>query len=91
MNKEFIEAVQKLENIVKMQWDNFDWLDAGHSIYDAYDYDEEESDGLMFGIAGIEMPAWADYLNGYPLDEVARAAFENGYIDAAQLAAIIDN
>lgn len=90
MDDRFIKAVQSLERTTGMQWDDFDWLDAGHSVFAAYDVDPEESDGLMFTIAGNETPDWAARLNGCDLGTVAKAAARYSAIAADEFAAIMN-
>lgn len=90
MDEKFIEAVQKLEQATQMQWDEFDWLDNGHSVFAVYDCDQETSDGLMFTIAGNHSPAWAERLNCCGLDEVAKVARLYGAISLDDFVSIMN-
>ncbi len=90
MDEKFIKAVQSLERAAQMQWAEYDWLDAGHSVFAVYDADPDYSDGLMFTIAGNNTPDWAARLNGCNLDTVAKAASLYRVITADEFAAIME-
>jgi hypothetical protein len=87
----FVEAVQTLESATQMQWDHYDWLNGSHSLFSACSLcSPERNDGLLFCIAGNQSPEWAERLNGWPLDNAARAAHQAGAIDDSQLRAVLD-
>jgi hypothetical protein len=87
---DFVEAVQTLEAVTQMQWDHFAWLYGGYSLFAACSLDSpERNDGLFFGIAGNHSPEWALRLNGWTLDEAARAAYQAGGLNSAQLQTIL--
>lgn len=89
-SEDFIDAVQTLEAATQMQWDEYAWLDHGHSLFAACSLDSPEvNDGLFFGIAGNQSPAWAERLNGWHLDTAARAAHRHSAINDAQLLSIL--
>lgn len=86
----FVEAVQTLEAVTQMQWDQYAWLCGGYSLFAACDLDSpEHNDGLFFGIAGNHSPEWALRLNGWTLDIAAQAAYQAGSLNAQQLQAIL--
>jgi hypothetical protein len=87
---DFIGAVQTLEAVTQMQWDDYAWLMQGHSLFAACSLDSPEvNDGLFFGIAGNQTPAWAECLNGWTLDDAGKAAHRRGAINDAQLLSIL--
>lgn len=89
MNANVIATIQKIEDLAQMQYCAEGYLDAGHSIYAAYDVDD--LDGLLFHGTYTDYDTLLDGLdayNGSSLADVAKFLFCADKITAEELRAV---